>query len=214
MKGKIKYIIYGGSLCILLIGVIAINFLYQPHEDINSDIAIIDEVSTSTEVDDSTSFYVDIKGAVKHPGVYQVNDKMIVNDLIKLSGGLNKNAYTNNINLATKLKEGMVVYIYNKNEVTSTTNITSSIVNDAYYEVNNNSSNNGTNNSQTTTSSKININTATKEQLMSISGLGESKALAIIEYRNSNKFNTIEDIKNVSGIGESLFVKIKEYITV
>jgi len=214
MKGKIKYIIYGGSLFILLIVVIAINFLYQPHEDINSDIAIIDEVSTSTEVDDSTSFYVDIKGAVKHPGVYQVNDKMIVNDLVKLSGGLNRNAYTNNINLATKLKEGMVVYIYSKNEVTSTTSITSSIVNDAYYEVNNNSSNNAINNNQTTKSSKININTASKEQLMSISGLGESKALAIIEYRNSNKFNTIEDIKNVSGIGESLFVKIKEYITV
>lgn len=55
----------------------------------------------------------------------------------------------------------------------------------------------------------ININTATKEELMSIKGIGESKANAIIEYRKVNKFNSIEDIKNVSGIGDNTFEKIK-----
>ncbi len=60
----------------------------------------------------------------------------------------------------------------------------------------------------------VNLNTATKEELMSISGIGESKAKNIIEYRNKNKFTKIEDILNVSGIGESVFEKIKEYITV
>ena len=71
--------------------------------------------------------------------------------------------------------------------------------------------------SSTTTSessSLVNINTASKEQLMNLNGIGESKAIAIIEYRNINKFNKIEDIMNVSGIGESAFAKIKEYITV
>ena len=57
-------------------------------------------------------------------------------------------------------------------------------------------------------------NNATKEELMTLTGVGESKAIAIIEYRSKNKFNTIEDIMNVSGIGESAFAKIKEYITV
>lgn len=60
----------------------------------------------------------------------------------------------------------------------------------------------------------VNINTATKEELMSVSGIGESKANSIIEYRNKNKFSKIDDILNVSGIGESVFEKIREYITV
>ena len=62
---------------------------------------------------------------------------------------------------------------------------------------------------------KININTATSEELQSLSGIGESKAKAIIEYRNTNgPFNSIEEIINVSGISENLFAKIKENITV
>lgn len=64
-------------------------------------------------------------------------------------------------------------------------------------------------------SEKININTATKEELMTLSKIGEAKALAIIEYRTSKGlFKTIEEIKNVSGIGDSLFESLKDYITV
>ena len=70
-------------------------------------------------------------------------------------------------------------------------------------------------NSSLNESTKVNINSATKEELLSLTGIGESKALAIIEYRNSNGlFKSIEDIKNVSGIGEALFAKIKENITI
>ena len=61
----------------------------------------------------------------------------------------------------------------------------------------------------------VNINTCSKEELMSINGIGEAKAKAIIDYREKNgNFNTIEDIRNVSGIGDALFEKIKAYITV
>ena len=67
----------------------------------------------------------------------------------------------------------------------------------------------------TQTTGKININTATTEELQALSGIGETKAQAIVDYRTQNgKFETIEDLKNVSGIGDSTFEKIKENITV
>ena len=200
---KKKYFIYIGIVVVLFIGIFGINYLSNDNQEINSNISFVDD-SVETTTEDINTFYVDIKGAVKKPGVYKVSEDMIVNDLIKLAGGLTKNAYTKNINLASKLKEGMVVYVYSKNEMTTT-----KILNDVKYEVP--SSNEET---TTVTNGKVNINTASKEELMTLSGVGESKAIAIIDYRSKNRFNTIEDIMNVSGIGESAFAKIKEYITV
>ena len=200
---KKKYFIYIGIVVVLFISIFGINYLSNDTQEINSNISFVDD-SVETTTEDINSFYVDIKGAVKKPGVYKVSEDMIVNDLIKLAGGLTKNAYTKNINLASKLKEGMVVYVYSKNEMTTT-----KILNDVKYEVP--SSNEET---TTVTTGKVNINTASKEELMTLSGVGESKAIAIIDYRSKNRFNTIEDIMNVSGIGESAFAKIKEYITV
>lgn len=60
----------------------------------------------------------------------------------------------------------------------------------------------------------VNINTATQKELMSLSGIGEAKAKAIIEYRSKTKFKKIEDIMQVPGIGKGIFEKIKEDITV
>ena len=212
MKITKKHYIYFGIVLILAIGLLSINTLYNPKEELNNNISLVDtveEVTTKSEGD----FYVDIKGSVKKPGVYKVKENMIVNDLIKLAGGLSKNAYTKNINLAAKLTDGMVVYVYSKNEVTTTTNKVGIITNSPSVEYSNETIPSTSSNSSNQ-SSLVNINTATKEQLMTVSGIGESKAIAIIDYRKTNKFNKIEDIMNVSGIGESLFAKIKSYITV
>lgn len=161
-------------------------------------------------------FKVDIKGAVKKPGVYEVTYGMNVNDVIKQAGGLKKSATTKNINLSKKLEDEMVIVVSTKDSLNKTSS--SIIKNDALItnekksEISINSdiesSFNELNNNL------ININSATINELLTINGIGESKAEAIISYRSKNKFNSIEDIKNVSGIGESLFEKIKDKITV
>lgn len=161
-------------------------------------------------VDSNNTINVDIKGAVKKPGVYAINNNMTVNDAIKMAGGLKKSATTSNINLSKKLFDQMVIIVstkssLKKNGVTEVRNdaVIQKTKEDSYSE--NTSENN---------SNLININYASLEELSSLSGVGESKAKAIISYRETNKFNSIEDIKNVSGIGDSLFEKIKNSITI
>ncbi len=167
-------------------------------------------------------YYIDIKGFVKKPGVYEVTADNIVNDCIKLAGGLLKNADTTTINLSKKVSSEMVIYIPKKEEVIKTTTNTTvtkdkEIPNDAVVSDNNksNSSISKDNNTQTPNRTLVNINTATIQELTTLSGIGDAKAQDIIDYRTLNgNFKTIEDIKNVSGIGDALFVKIKDYITV
>lgn len=171
-----------------------------------------------TEEVEAIEYYVDIKGAVKKPGVYKVVKGSIVNDVIGLAGGLKSNANTKYINLSYEVNNHDVINIYTNSEVKNSSikmecscpslDI-SSCDNSSIVTNNGTSDNNGSN-----VSGKVNINSASKEELMSISGIGESKALAIIEYRNNTKFNSIEDIKNVSGIGDSLYNTIKDSITV
>ena len=211
MKNK-RYYIYGGIVVTLIIAIVSINVLSNKDNNINSNIALVDDtITTKNNIEDG--FYVDIKGSVKKPGVYRVSDGMIVNDLINKAGGLTKNAYTKNINLASKLKEGMVVYIYSKSEINKT-NTTNKIINDVTCTTEVIKYEDNTITTTTEVSGLLNINTATKEQLMTLTGIGESKAIAIIDYRNKTPFNKIEDIMNISGIGESAFAKIKDSITV
>lgn len=162
---------------------------------------------------------VDIKGEVNSPGIYSMKASSRVIDVIEKAGGLTENADTTVINLSKKIKDEMVIIIYSKEQVKNFEETKkkeeelqnkcicpdeNSIKNDACIYENN-----------TTTSGKININTATKEELMTLPGIGESKAKDIIAYRQTNgAFQTIEAIKNVSGIGDNLFAQIKENITV
>ena len=162
-------------------------------------------------------YYVDIKGYVKKPGVYEVSKTSIVNDCLKLAGGLLKNADTTTINLSKPVSAAMVIYVPKKNEVIKsttdkTTTTTTEIPNNAAIPDNSNTS---SDTSSATLNLKINLNTASKEELTKLSGIGEAKAQDIIDYRNTNgSFKTIEEIKNISGIGDALFAKIKDNITI
>lgn len=160
---------------------------------------------------------VDIKGEVTTPGVYELIKGSRVIDVINEAQGLTGNANTRYINLSKILEDGDAIVIYSNDEIENaskeekievTTPCVCEDVNSACIENNTNKENNQT-------SGKININTATQEELTSLSGIGESKAKSIIKYREENgNFKSIEDIMKVSGISENLFAKIKENITV
>lgn len=201
----------------LLILVIMISFKPKQEIIVEENNKAIEEINEVKE-DEKIIQKVEIKGFVKNPGVYEFNENERVIDLITKAGGLIENANTSVLNLSKILTDEMVVIIYSNEEIEEAKkdNITIKYetielpcecpdsLNDACVEEKDDS----------TKTNIININTATKEELMTLPNIGESKAENIINYRESFKFEAIEDIKEVSGIGESLFEKIKDYITV
>ena len=137
--------------------------------------------------------FVDVKGAVKHPGVFETTKDKRVKDLIEEAGGLLDDADTSTLNLSQKVKDQMVIYVLKHGEKPK--------------QISDSSSSSNTD--------VININTANKEQLMKISGVGKTKAEAIIAHREKNgDFKKKEDITKVRGIGKSTFEKIKDKIEV
>ena len=208
MKAKLKYII---TAIIILVALVVSYVLSLDNKDVSAENVEI----TKTDVANVTSkVYVDIKGSVKKPGVYQVSADSIVWDIVNLSGGFTKNAYTKNINLSQKVKDEMVIYVFSKNEMSKMNNTVKTDTACTTNIINYDNCITTEKNATETSTSLVNINTASKEELMNVSGIGASKADSIIAYRIKTPFSKIEDIMNVSGIGESLFDKIKKYITV
>lgn len=207
------------KIIIILFGIILV-FLYISsyffdNSKANVD-AIVEEKIELNEIEESSSklIKVDIKGFVKNPGVYEVMSSSRVIDIINLAGGLKKNANTEYINLAKLVEDEMIIWVYSNSEIEKFKN---SNIKYEYIEKECNCPDVSTSaciDNSNETSKKININTASIEELMTLPGIGESKALNIIEYRKKTPFITIDDIKNVSGIGASAFDKIKDYITV
>ena len=230
-------------LCLLLI-VLLISNRYNAEEieyvndfPASEESTIINETVANDIVENE--IHIDVKGAVKNPGVYVLKDNARVLDAIEAAGGLLKSAYTRYLNLSKVLKDEYVVLVNTKAEIDellkkvepnvivkevvkevpceSTPDVciceeklVTSEINETYEE-------NKTENTQEsfTANSKVNINTATINELMTLEGVGESKAKKIIEYRDANGgFSKIEDIKNVSGIGDKMYESIKENITV
>lgn len=157
--------------------------------------------------DSLNKIVVEIRGEVKNPNVYYIEENKIINDLITLAGGLTEEADIRNINRAKKLNNHDLVIIQSKAEVDAGITIPPS--NDS--TINSKSSNGDSSNDK---DSIININTASKEELMNLPSVGEKTAEKIIEYREKNGgFKNIEDIKNIDRIGDKTFEKFKNKIT-
>lgn len=163
------------------------------------------EASKEENIDDLSinDKKVYISGEIINSGVYDIKDGDRLDDLVKRAGGFTEKADLDSINLAMRLEDQMKIYIPNIDE---NQNISAANTNLGIGAVD--SSNNDT------LDKKINLNFASKEELMSLPNIGEKRAQAIIDYRQENKFEKIEDIKNVSGIGDKYFEAMKDLITV
>ena len=147
------------------------------------------------EVVDQDLITVDVKGAVKSPGIYDLPVGSRINDAVQKAGGLTDNADSKFINFAQRISDEALVYVPTNEEATS-------------QEMPSSASNNKEN-------KKVNLNKASVEELKQVKGLGAKRAQDIIDHRESNgKFKSVDDLKKVSGIGAKTIEKLKEYVTV
>ena len=207
----------------IILGLIAFNIYTLTLVDYDEDEEII-PIKQNKNI--SKKIKVDIKGEINAPGVYELNNDDRVSDLINKAGGITKNGDTSIINLSKKLDDEMLVIIYTKDEVNKIKNTSSDKIINMCPKVNDacptkelenivEESKNETKDDKTEIkNTKISLNKASEEELQLLNGIGESKAKAIIKYREENgEFKKLEDIKNVSGIGNSAYEKIKDQIT-
>lgn len=220
-----KYIIVLGAGVLTFIGMYVYDYKDNNEKVKSDDNEVVASKEESKEEEKKGTVFVDVKGAVNTPGVYEIEEGKRIIDAINLAGGLSDNANTVNINLSRKVTDEMYIIVYTKNEIynynkkNNNDGLVACASNECVCPDSNNDAciNNESsiqNNDNNKTVGKVSINSANKEELMTVSGIGEAKANAIISYRQNNgNFNSIEDIKNVSGIGDALYEKIKDSIT-
>ena len=140
---------------------------------------------------------VDVKGAVKSPGIYDLPVGSRVHDAVQKAGGLTDEADSKSLNLAQKISDEALVYVPTKGEEAASQQVAS-----------------GTTPS-TSKDKKVNLNKASLEELKQVKGLGGKRAQDIIDHREANgKFRSVDELKKVSGIGAKTIEKLKDYVTV
>ena len=215
-----------GLVLLLVIGSFFIykNYTAENKEEKNIVLNTKKDIKKDEEEEEEVYYQVDIKGEVINPGIYTVKEGSRVIDVIRLAGDLTEVADTSVLNLSKKVKDEMVIIVYSYDEVNSFTETKekeeieqeaclsqNGIQNDACIK----DSTDDTSSSSVVISGKVSLNTATLDELMTLPGIGEAKAQAIIEYREEvGAFQNIEELKEVSGIGDAIFDQIKENITI
>ena len=158
--------------------------------------------------------FVHVCGAVKKEGVYELSPDARVVDAIRAAGGCTKKAASFGINQAEALKDGVQVYVPTKAEIKKETNGVGSLASFGTEGVRTGLSSQGLNSGEGG-DALININLATKEELMKLNGVGEAKAELIITYRQAKGgFKDIKDIMKIKGIKQKFFDKIKDKICI
>jgi competence protein ComEA len=179
-----------------------LNSISQGNEALKQNVETETEKKAAPKSNQPENIMVDVKGQVNRPGVYQSNTGERVIDVIGRAGGLTEQADQTQVNFAEHVEDEMVIYIPGKGEEVSTlpppTGSSGTV-----------SSGKGQK------EGKININKADEQELQNLPGIGQAKAVAIIEFRNtSGPFKAIEDLKDISGIGDKTYEKLKDLIEV
>lgn len=192
-----------GAAAVAVLAVAAVFLFYESgkEDEYINEFAVAEEeveVQKEPEVIEDTVIKVDIKGAVSHEGVYIAAEGDRIEDIVKKAGGLTDDANPESINLAQRVEDQMVIYVMKKGE-------------EPKVEI---SGQPGAAQKETE-GGKININSASETELQEITGIGPSKASAIVQYREEQgPFSAIEDLMNISGIGEKTFEKMKDQVTI
>ena len=190
-------------LIIFMCLIIGYYFINKTQKNDYSELeTIAEEKEQEEEIIDEDKIVVHITGEVENEGIIELEKGARISDAIEKAGGTTEEANIADVNLAYSLKDGQKIKIPNINEEDEQI-IKEEAGEDIIIEGDNKKA------------EKININTANQTELETLSGIGPSTALKIINYKKEHgKFNNIEEIKNVPGIGESKFENIKEYICV
>lgn len=198
MAKNYKQILIISALIVTIIVCIVIYF-YQNKEEDYSYLEISNTLEENIIEEPKVQIVVHITGQVVNNGIVKVEEGARIIDAIEAAGGATEEADLSKLNLAYLLEDGMKIYVPNIHDEEDLESITSSSgVSESNKEV-----------------LKVNINTATSEELQKLPGIGGAIADRIITYRKENgKFKDIEDLKNVSGIGDAKFNNIKSYIFV
>ena len=201
---ELNWKVKGSVLFVCLIIGMGLFWMSRQGEEVEeADTSLAETTILPQEVEDkttvSTVIYVDVKGEVHHPGVYQMKAENRVKDLIEAAGGFNPLADNQKLNLAQLLEDQMVIIVPQKGE-----------------EVNSELAQSpASQKKEVGKEGKVNINTATVEELKTLKGIGEKKAEAIIEYRKKNgSFKNKEELMKVRGIGKKLYQSFQERVIV
>ena len=210
------------KIILMFLGIIAVIGItyYSYTNEKNIEISQENELEVENEtneinVDEENSekiatIKVHVSGAVKNEGVYELEEDARIADAIEKAGGVSDIANMKNVNLASKLEDGMKIYIPKQGEDVLENNL----------EENSNNKEttlwgSGTNSNVENEKEKININKATKEELDTLPGIGESTAQKIIQYREEHgSFKNIEELKEVKGIGDAKYEEIKDLVDI
>lgn len=192
---KNKGIIYAIFIAIIIVCGIIYSFIYNKNSKENINITVEDTIKEQTEeIESQEDIFIQLCGAVNKEGVYKVSIGTRIFEVVEMAGGLSSDAATNVVNQAREARDGELIFFPTKEEA-----LNGKISNDI---------------SVYNDSSLININTASKEVLMTLPGIGEAKANSIIKFREKNNgFNDITEIMQVSGIKEAVYENIKDLIT-
>ena len=204
MEYKKVLSIIGGVLAVIVIILVGRGMMASPTKE---KVMVTNAVNT-TRVEETTTMmpqncYVDIKGEVLHPGVYEFSCESRMQEVIKKAGGFTEEADETKINLAQKITDQMQMIVPNVNSKQE------GGVTEGNSEKGNSSNMILSNAKQ----GKVNINTATLEELQTIKGIGKKKAEAILQYRKEHgAFRTNEDLLQVKGIGKKALEAIESQV--